>query len=62
MFSGKKTYVVALVMALFNAIGWYLNSIGQGGIDPQTAMQGIFAALGLAGLRAGVAKTNGTSK
>lgn len=60
MFSGKKTYLVAALMAIFNGIGWYLNSIGQGGVDPNTALQGIMTAAGLAGLRAGVAKNGGS--
>jgi hypothetical protein len=59
MLSGKKTYLIAALMVVFNGLGWYLDSIGQTGIPQDQAIQGLLMALGLAGLRAGVAK-NGT--
>ena len=54
MLQGKKTYAVAIAMLVFNGLGWYMDSIGQGGIPQDQAIQGIFVALGLAGVRAGV--------
>ncbi len=59
MLSGKKTYVVAIAMIVFNGLGMYLESVGQTGIPMTEGIAGIMAGLGLAGLRAGVAK-NGT--
>lgn len=57
MLSGKKTYVVAIAMLMFNAFGWYLHANGiEGGMPQEQAIQGIMTAFGLAGLRAGVAK------
>lgn len=54
MLSGKKTYIVALAMLLYSGLGWYLSSIGQGGMDQDQAVQQMLMALGLAGLRKGV--------
>jgi len=61
MLEGKKTYIVAILMVVFNGIGWYLNYVGQGGIEATSAIEGIMVALGLAGLRKGVSSpTNGS--
>jgi hypothetical protein len=52
---GKKTYIVAAIALLFNigvSMGWWVqdDKVWQ-------AIDGIFAALGLASLRAGVTKS-----
>ena len=54
MLSGKKTYIVAVAMLIYSGMGWYLNSIGQGGMDQDAAIQQVLLALGLVGLRKGI--------
>jgi len=49
---GKKTYIVAVVAALLN-LGVAFNVIT---VDQLTAINSVLAAVGLATLRAGVAK------
>lgn len=56
MLTGKRTYIVALMMVVYNGIGLYLNQIGMGGVEMADAMNGILTALGLAGLRAAAPK------
>lgn len=48
---GRKTYGVSLLMLLFSFLGYFL-----GELQPVEAGQLLLEALGLAGLRAGVAK------
>lgn len=50
--SGKKTYLVAVVLALFNL------AVAYGWIDPahQEQINAVLVALGLGALRSGVAK------
>lgn len=57
MLSGKKTYLVAAGIVLYNIFGMFLSANGmEGGIATETGVQGIMYGLGFAGLRAGIAK------
>ena len=48
---GKKTYLIAGVMLLWAAIGWW-----QGWVVPEQAQEVALEALAIVGLRAGIAK------
>lgn len=48
---GRKTYLVSLLMLVFSFLGYFL-----GELQPIDAGRLVLEALGLAGLRAGVAK------
>ena len=51
LLSGRKTYLVSLLMLAFSFLGYFL-----GELQPADAGRLLLEALGLAGLRAGVAK------
>lgn len=48
--SGKKTYTVAGMMIVYAVLGWSLHQF-----DQTTALYFIFNALGISGLRSGIA-------
>ena len=54
---GYKTYIIGIAALAFNVGGLVLHYMGQPGLDPKVAAEGIMGALGLMGLRHGVAKT-----
>lgn len=61
MLPGKKTYIIAVIMLLHAMFGAFLGYAGlDGGVDPQTAIQEALTALGLMGLRKGIAGNGGT--
>lgn len=49
MFSGKKTYLVAIATILYAVTGLF-----TGNMDSQTAIQMVLAALGMSALRNGI--------
>ncbi len=51
MFTGKKTYLVALATILYA-----LTGVITGHMDSQTAIQMVLAALGMSALRNGISK------
>ena len=48
---GYKTYIVGVGLIMYALGGWV-----AGKVDPTTAIQSVFVALGLMGLRNGIAK------
>lgn len=55
MLKGKRTFIIGILMVIFNGVGIYLNSQDPTtGLETNTAIQGILTALGLMGLRAGI--------
>ena len=49
--NGYKTYIVAIGLIMYALGGW-----AAGKVDPNTAIQSVFLALGMMGLRDGIAK------
>ena len=49
--NGKKTYLTAIGMLVYAVLGWALNFL-----TPQAAMDIIWAALSLVGIRSAIAK------
>ena len=52
---GKKTYIVAIGLIMYA-----LGGLAAGKVDGNTAIQSVFIALGMMGLRHGIAKAEVT--